>query len=494
MMIDKRLLPALALLVAACGKPSPGFVGPPDSGVGATFAEAADSALMALEQKFYNGAGAWHMCVPDKCATDDFDWGADSLTYALFLRWKTRADASIVPWMKALNANGISWPPCHIPGCTDWSDVPEWDAIAAAREYEVTSDPTALARAQAAFTMVDTSNAFALGACPSIDYQQPNGGGMKYKTLETDSNYIKAALLLATDAKDSSYVAKAVAKYKAVRQYFLDPMVPLYTVAVFDDGKNCTQTPRRFFASVNGNMIWNGISLFHATGDSTYRDDAVATAHAVVDHLGDDSGLYVDLQAESDVAEPLIEAMYELASGESQSFARDWLLLNARESASARTADGVYGRFFNGPPPAATITEWQSNGGLALAFAAAALDPMGRASAGDFWGAASYVADDLPMPPSSITFTGSAIALIGVIGEDCCTEGHARVLVDGTETFDQTGIWQNQSTSFNTLPDSVLFAWRWPASGPHTLQFLPGAQDPKEGGPFLHIQGYQLIP
>ena len=67
-----------------------------------------------------------------------------------------------------------------------------WDAIAAARAYEVTGNPSALAKARRAFAVVDRSDAFALGACPGIDYQKPSGGNTALKTLETDSNYIKA--------------------------------------------------------------------------------------------------------------------------------------------------------------------------------------------------------------------------------------------------------------------------------------------------------------
>ncbi|HKU66781.1 MAG TPA: hypothetical protein VJP85_03300 [Candidatus Baltobacteraceae bacterium] len=33
---------------------------------------------------------------------------------------------------------------------------------------------------------------------------------------------------------------------------------------VVDDGTRCRQTPDRFFASMNGDMIWNGMQL---TGD-----------------------------------------------------------------------------------------------------------------------------------------------------------------------------------------------------------------------------------
>ncbi len=82
---------------------------------------------------------------------------------------------------------------------------------------------------------------------------------------------------------------------------------------------------------------------------------------------------------------------------------------------------------------------------------------------------------------------------MGTIGEQCCQLGQAVVLIDGVETFDQTGIHQNQSNALAAVPDSILFAWRWPTSGAHTLTFQAGATDPKDGGPFLHLQGYWYV-
>jgi hypothetical protein len=67
------------------------------------------------------------------------------------------------------------------------------------------------------------------------------------------------------------------------------------------------------------------------------------------------------------------------------------------------------------------------------------------------------------------------------------------VLVDGRQTVDHTGIWQNKSSSGRSIPGTVLFAWRWPTPGKHTLTFLPGLANGKEGGPFLHLTGYEVI-
>ena len=117
-----------------------------------------------------------------------------------------------------------------------------------------------------------------------------------------------------------------------------------------------------------------------------------------------------------------------------------------------------------------------------------------RIASANRWTGAHYVPHQVSVLPASFTFTGSAIALIGTLGERCCEPGHARVLVDGTETFDRTGIWQSKSSSGRSLPDSVLFAWRWPRPGPHTLAFAPGAVNGKEGASFLHLRAYVILP
>jgi len=242
-------------------------------------------------------------------------------------------------------------------------------------------------------------------------------------------------------------------------------------------------------------MIWAGYYLAKATGDATYLSQAIATARAVAQDLGDATGVYADLQAGNDVTEPLIEAMYLLATRGQQDFARQWLLAAASAAASDVASDGAYGRFFGGPPPQAPATAWQVNGGLALAFAAAALDPGGGPASPGFWADATFVPDDqqLGRTPVTITFTGRAIALVGTIGEVCCGSGHARVFIDGQQTYDHTGIWQNKSSSGCSLPDSVLFAWRWAGPGTHTIEIRPGVPNAKEGTSFFHMTGYDLV-
>jgi hypothetical protein len=460
---------------------------------GPTYAQRSDQARQTLLLQFYDGAGRWHICVPHECGVTNQDWGAAALTYTLYLRWHITRDPTVAPIMRALAATALTYG----PGISTWSDQPMWDSVAASRAYQVTGDATALTKAKAAFDLVDSERRswFTGGACPAVNYQLPNGGGNKLKTLETDSNYVKAAILLFQLTGDRGYLDKAKGKYAAIRQYFLERASDLYTVYVFDDGNQCTPLPGRYFASVNGNMIWSGYHLAAATGLRTYRDQALATAHAVQDRLGDATGVYAALQAENDVTEPLVEAMYDLATLDRQGFARRWLLAAADASASSLAPTGAYGRFFAGPAPAAPVTMWQTNGGLALQFAAGALNPTGAPTEPDAWAAATSVTQELTVTttPASFSFTGRAVAIIGTIGEQCCESGHARVFIDGVETADRTGIWQNKSSSGRGLPGSVLFAWRWPTSGAHTIRIEPGEVNGKEGGPFFHMIGYEVI-
>ena len=338
-------------------------------------ARAARSASL-LEHTFYNGTGLWHMCSGMSCSTKNRDWGSDSLTYALWFRWYLTRDPAIAPLLRTLATTAHTWG----PGDEGSSDTVMWDSIADSREYQVTGSLAALAKAKAAFAWVDSAMAggFGSGACPDIDYQWPYGLGGNLKTLETATNYIKAALLLHQITGSDRYLAKAQAQYEQVRRYFLIGSSPLYTVYVFDDGTTCTALPARYFASVNGNMIWAGSALAAATGDRRYLLQAVATARAVSSRLSDAAGVYADLQADNDVVEPLVEAMYALAAADHQAFAARWLLAAASAAGADQNAAGEFGRFFDGPPPTSVATAWQINGGIALIQAAGALEPHGR--------------------------------------------------------------------------------------------------------------------
>ena len=41
---------------------------------------------------------------------------------------------------------------------------------------------------------------------------------------------------------------------------------------------------------------------------------------------------------------------------------------------------------------------------------------------------------------------------------------------------------------------TVLFAWRWPRPGPHTIAFASGVANGKEGAGFLHLRAYLIDP
>src|SRR5215467_1799029 len=457
------------------------------------FAGRATRAVRLLERTFYNGTGLWHMCVSLPCSTKNRDWGSDSLTYVLYFRWMLTRDPSVPPIMRTLASTAHAWVASD-PGS---SDTVMWDSIAEAREYQVTRSPAALAKSQQAFRWVDSVMAreFARGACPGVDYQWPYGRGGDLKTLETATNYIKAALLLHQITGSAWYLAKAEREYQQVRKYFLVGNTPLYTVYVFDDGSACRPLPGRYFASVNGNMIWAGSALAAATGNHGYLNQAIATAKAVRADLSDGAGVYADLQADNDVAEPLIEAMYRLAASNNQRFAADWLLAAASAAGADQNAAGAFGRFFDGPPPTTAATAWQVNGGAALMQAAAALDPRGRPADPGFWSRARFIYDPRALAGSGlrITVTGRAIAIMGSIGAVCCLSGHARVFVDGVETIDRTGVWQNMTSPSVQQPGQVLFAWRWRSAGRHTITIKPGIPDAEEGGSFFRMDGYLVV-
>src|SRR5258705_1033283 len=197
--------------------------------------------------------------------------------------------------------------------CDRWSDEYLWDSLAGSREHEATSSATALSKAKAGFEYVDQATVFSGGACAGIYYQKPDHGSGGLKTAETDTNYVRAALALYKRTNDGSYLTKAQTMYAAIRQHYLDTRGDnLYSVYVFDTGGVCAQKTGRYYSSVNGNMIYSGMKLKQYTGDGTYLTQAIATAHDVDTKLADASGVHADLQAENDLGEPLVEAMYAL--------------------------------------------------------------------------------------------------------------------------------------------------------------------------------------
>ena len=139
------------------------------------------------------------------------------------------------------------------------------------------------------------------------------------------------------------------------------------------------------------------------------------------------------------------------------------------------------------------MTAWQTNGGLAVEIAAGAMAPRQPTRTTHPWKRAIYTRRPIVRLPTTIRFRGAGIALFGTLGAQCCEAGHARVLIDGRETFDRTGIWQNKSSSARRIPNSILFAWRWRTPGNHSLAFLPGIPNPKEGPSFLQLGGYGLL-
>ena len=435
-----------------------------------TFSQAGLRAARDLVADYYAGDGKWRTCNRDECATSNSDWGVDAATSTLYLRWSQTHNPQIAQLMSQLIATSPHYgAPCRTGPCPNWSDTPAWDAVADMREFDVLHDPTALANAEAALAYVEQSSAFLTGSCSDIPFQHPPQDRSRVKTLETTANMVKADLLVYKATNDDAYLRAARTGYDAARRHYLDPALPLYTVHVTDDGQSCTQVPRRFFASVNGDMISNGIELWRLTGERHFADEALATAHAVDDQLSDDRGVFSNVQGENDVVEPLVEAMLDLAQAQHLQFARNWLIRNASAALSSRAGDGSFPRFFDGPPQDMSSI-WESNGGFALEIAAAAVAPDDAAVPSDAWGPGHDATVDVTSLPATVTVDGDGVALVGTISP-LCEHGHVRVLVDGVETTDHTGLWQNASMPRGR---SVLFAWRWNTPGHHTITLEPG--------------------
>jgi hypothetical protein len=253
---------------------------------------------------------------------------------------------------------------------------------------------------------------------------------------------------------------------------------------------------------VNGEMISDGLALSRWTQDASYRDQAIATAKAVDADLNDANCIFVDMEADDDVVEPLVEAMFELATREKVTFAREWLLRNADAAAAARKPDGTYGRFFNALPNPGMTTAWQTNGGFAIMFAADALAASRSPASSAAWKKATWVPRRIAWPPypvalvvhreMTVRFRGSGIAFIGTLGIPFSQPGHAAVLVDGRLTVDNTGIWQGSSAMRKAIPNTVLLAWQWPNVGTHTIAFVKSDDNSKEGWPAVDLQGYYI--
>ena len=316
------VLVGLLLLVSQCSCTSPS--------AGATFKEYGDQAAAALLHNYYLN-GQWKP-YPTATTSANHDWGADSLTYSLYFRYFLTKDESIPPLLLALsNTMNSPPPPClKASDCKAWSDEYLWDSVAGSREFEVTHAALALSKAISAFEYVDNSTVFTGGACPGIRYQRPDHSSKGLKTAETDTNYIRAALALYQHTNNSEYLEKAIAVYNAVRGGYLDKGGSnLYSVYVFDMDGVCAQVLGRYYSSINGNMIYSGMKLQQLTGDGVYFFQANATASDISSVLADGRGVHVDLQAENDIVEPLIEAFYSLWTEYGEPFAKEWILRNA---------------------------------------------------------------------------------------------------------------------------------------------------------------------
>ncbi|HEY4439604.1 MAG TPA: hypothetical protein VGN14_04070 [Candidatus Elarobacter sp.] len=486
---------ALAAAIALAANPSGGNAAPRPT---PTFAERAADAVETIRRHWYAGHGRFRLCADCVDATAS-DWGADSLIDVLYLRWLLTRDPALVGLFREI----VEGEPGDTLG--GFSDVPMWDAVAAIRAYDVTGDPRALTQARREYDALATSRHFALAPCPAIDTQLRDGGGSGIRTLETDANRILVGASLAGRVRDPIYarraLADAVRRYDAVRAAFLGPGTPLYSVYLFPRSGRCVREPRRqLFASVNGRMIEAGLVLTAVTHDERFARDAHDTATAIAS-LRDNRGVFVDLQAQNDVVAPLVVAMLQLARAGAPPA---WLVWNARAMGSSRRADGAYGRFFDGPPPPrdASVSVFETNGGLALAVAAAPFAPLARGPDDD-WQLAQHHPIAIRAAPARYAFHGSGIAFIGPLpapGDPLCRPltvgncegGRVAIRVDGRLPASEVGIWQGKSLVPSAA--TVLFAWRWATSGDHVIDFDPVTPNPKQGDTALDLREAVVLP
>ena len=355
----------------------------------------------------------------------------------------------------------------------------------------------ARARREAAFAFVEGSDVYALGACPDIRYQQPFGQAEPAEDARDRRERRQGGDPAAPgDRRRPVPAARRSRRYAAVRAHFLDPALPLYSVYVFDDGSTCTQLPHRFFASVNGDMIWSGLELVEAHRRQRLPRPGARDGEGGAPRTSrDPAGVFADLQAENDIVEPLVEAMYALATEAGAGFARAWILENAAAALSAetrRTAPSAASS--TGPPPRATVTAWQTNGGLALEIAAAALDPGGAVPAGDRLGRRPPGRHARSARPARSTSPAPASRSSGRSARPAASPATRACSSTGARRSTAPASGRTSRASAGGCPGTVLFAWRWPGAGRHTISFAPGLPNGKEGPSFLHVRAYLVLP
>jgi hypothetical protein len=73
-----------------------------------------------------------------------------------------------------------------------------------------------------------------------------------------------------------------------------------------------------------------------------------------------------------------------------------------------------------------------------------------------------------------------------------CEGGHVHLRIDGRETVSRVGIWQGKALVSSAK--SVLFAWRWPTTGRHRIDFEPAPYNAKQGGTAVDVREILVLP
>ncbi len=313
------------------------------SALGSTFALAGTLATDTLLKRFSTGRGSWALCSPSLCGSADQDWGADSLTYTLALRERTRPAPALLRTLAQLALAAPRYPAaCSGRSCVGWSDVPSGmrSPSRASTRPHTSRGPSRRRRrpSRSSRTRPCTRAVRALRSGTS----SPTEAANDLKTLETDGNAIKAALLLYARAARRRIPRDRRAPLCGGPKLLSRPRgrrsTPTY---VFDNGAHCAQLPHRFFASGNGNMIWNGVRALTASrveqrlpgrGDCRRRVRSRSTSSTAAASL-------LTSRPRTTSSSRLSRRMDVLAAEAHGGFARHWILTKRRSGARCSHAE-----------------------------------------------------------------------------------------------------------------------------------------------------------
>ena len=169
-------------------------------------------------------------------------------------------DPAVAPIMNALTATS---PTSH----SGLSDVPLWDSIAAAREYQVTGNLAALRKAEALSASWPTRSSSRSAPARASSTSSPAAAAPSSRPWRPAPTTSRPPLLLYQITTPRSYLTQARGPVPGGPAVLPVPGRPaLHRLRVRQRVVLHARCPGRYFGSVNGNMIWAGYYLAQATG------------------------------------------------------------------------------------------------------------------------------------------------------------------------------------------------------------------------------------